>query len=157
VDRLAPLVSDAYEELAGQATPVALGYDPPWRSGGLAHALSRARSDDVRRGVSTVGPHRDEVEILVSGLPARTHASQGEQRTVALALRLAAHRLVAERVDSAPVLVLDDVLSELDNGRARSLLEHLPPGQVVITTASVLPEAARPDRVLRIVAGSVAG
>jgi DNA replication and repair protein RecF len=157
VERLSPLVGAAYEELAGRPTPVGLRYDPPWRAGGLAAALVRARSDDVRRGLSTVGPHRDELELTVNDLPARTHASQGEQRTIALALRLGAHRLVAERVDSAPVLVLDDVLSELDPGRARSLLEHLPAGQVVITTAAALPEAAHPDRVLRIEAGSVAG
>ena len=62
----------------------------------------------------TVGPHRDDVELFIDGLPARTHASQGEQRTLALALRLAAHRLVADKAGSAPVLVLDDVLSELD-------------------------------------------
>ena len=77
----------------------------------------------MRRGVSTVGPHRDDVELFIDGLPARTHASQGEQRTLALALRLAAHRLVADEPGSAPVLVLDDVLSELDprvDGAARS-------------------------------------
>jgi DNA replication and repair protein RecF len=119
-------------------------------------ALAEARRDDVRRGVSTVGPHRDELDLRLSGMPARTHASQGEQRTLALALRLAAHRLVAERTGSTPVLVLDDVLSELDAGRATALLAHLPPGQVVITTASELPAAARPDRVLRIRAGAVA-
>ena len=109
----------------------------------------------MRRGVSTVGPHRDELVLTLDGLPARTHASQGEQRTLALALRLAAHRLVAERTGSTPVLVLDDVLSELDPRRARALLEHLPAGQVVITTANALPEAARPDRVLHIEAGAV--
>ena len=108
----------------------------------------------MRRGVSTVGPHRDELVLTLDGIPARTHASQGEQRTLALALRLAAHRLVAERTGSTPVLVLDDVLSELDPRRATALLEHLPSGQVVITTANPLPEAARPDRVLHIEAGA---
>jgi DNA replication and repair protein RecF len=105
--------------------------------------------------VSTVGPHRDELVLTLGGLPARTHASQGEQRTLALAMRLAAHRLVAERTGSTPLLVLDDVLSELDPGRARALLEHLPIGQVVITTANALPDSARPDRVLHIKAGAV--
>ena len=78
----------------------------------------RRAADDVRRGVSTVGPHRDELDLRIGDLPARTHASQGEQRTLALALRLGAHRLVAERTGSTPVLVLDDVLSELDAHRA---------------------------------------
>ena len=140
---------------AGAAAPVELVYEPEWRSTGLVAALAAARDLDVRRGVSTVGPHRDEVAIGLNGLPARTHASQGEQRTLALALRLAAHRLVAERTESTPVLVLDDVLSELDPDRATALLSNFPPGQVVITSASPLPPAAHPDRVLRIAAGTV--
>jgi DNA replication and repair protein RecF len=117
--------------------------------------LAEARVDDVRRGVSTVGPHRDDLELFINGMPARTHASQGEQRTLALALRLGAHRLVTDKVGSAPVLVLDDVLSELDPGRCEALLRHLPVGQVVLTTAGVLPEAAHPDAIVRIEAGMV--
>lgn len=156
VARVAPMVQEAYEQLADRPTPVELRYEPEWRTGGLAAALAAARRDDVRRAVSTVGPHRDDVELYVNGLPARTHASQGEQRTLALALRLGAHRLVAERVDSMPVLVLDDVLSELDPIRSAALLKHLPPGQVVLTTASILPEAAHPDAVVRIHSGAVA-
>lgn len=155
VSRCDPMVAEAYEQLAGVPVPVELVYEPPWRRIGLASALDQARSDDIRRGVSTVGPHRDDLVLALAGLPARTHASQGEQRTLALALRLATHRLVAERTGSAPVLVLDDVLSELDPARAESLLANLPAGQVVITTASPLPAAARPDRVLHIRAGAV--
>ncbi|MEI6497416.1 MAG: hypothetical protein WCO88_12180, partial [Actinomycetota bacterium] len=145
---------EAYEQLAGRPAAVELRYEPDWRRRGLAEALAVARVDDVRRGVSTVGPHRDDVDLLLNGMPARTHASQGEQRTLALALRLAAHRLVAERTGSAPVLVLDDVLSELDDERATALLRHLPAGQVVLTTASALPTAARPDATVHIVAGT---
>jgi DNA replication and repair protein RecF len=74
---------------------------------------------------------------------------------LALALRLAAHRLVAERTGSTPVLVLDDVLSELDPGRATALLANLPEGQVVITSASPLPPEAQPERVIEIDAGTV--
>jgi DNA replication and repair protein RecF len=151
------MVQEAYEQLAGEATPIELVYEPAWRRTGLVPALVAARVDDVRRGVSTVGPHRDELDLSIDGLPSRTHASQGEQRTLALALRLAGHRLVAERTGSAPVLVLDDVLSELDDHRATALLEHLPAGQVVITSASELPPAARADRVLRVHAGEVVG
>ncbi len=157
VARCQPMVLEAYEQLAGSAVPIELVYEPEWRQSGLAAALGAAREHDVRRGVSTVGPHRDELTIGLNGLPARTHASQGEQRTLALALRLAAHRLVAERTEVTPVLVLDDVLSELDPDRATALLAHLPAGQVVITTASPLPPAAEPERILRIDAGTVVG
>jgi DNA replication and repair protein RecF len=149
------MVQEAYEQLAGAPTPLDLYYEPEWRSGGLGAALLMARPLDIRRGVSTVGPHRDELQMTINGLPSRTHASQGEQRTLALALRLAGHRLVAERTGDAPVLVLDDVLSELDDHRATALLGHLPAGQVVITTASELPSAARADHVLRVIAGHV--
>ena len=161
VAKLDPMVLEAYEQLAGVPTPMELRYEPNWRrsesGGGLGRALAAARIDDVRRGVSTVGPHRDDLELIINGMPARTHASQGEQRTLALALRLAAHRLVTERTDSAPLLILDDVLSELDVERAAALLHHLPPGQVVLTTASDLPRVACPDAIVRIAAGAIDG
>ena len=157
VSRIAPMVQEAYDNLAGVATPIELTYEPEWRRSGLVAALAEARAADVRRGVSTVGPHRDELGVTINGLPGRTHASQGEQRTLALALRLAAHRLVTERTGQAPVLVLDDVLSELDDDRSSALLAHIPPGQVVITTASELPVDARADRILRVRAGQVSG
>lgn len=152
---MSPLLHQAYSALADRETPVGLLYEPAWRNGGLAAALAEARRDDVRRGVSTVGPHRDDVELFINDMPARTHSSQGEQRTYALAMRMAVHRLVAQRTDSPPVLVLDDVLSELDRGRSRALLEHLPAGQVILTTAAALPEHAHPDRVVRISSGAV--
>ena len=155
VARLAPLVGHSYEQLADRQTSVELRYEPAWRQRGLGAALVAARTDDIRRGVSTVGPHRDDVDLFINGLPGRTHASQGEQRTLALALRLGAHRLVTDKVGSAPVLVLDDVLSELDPRRCAALLHHLPPGQVVLTTAGTLPDAAHPDAIVRIEAGMV--
>ncbi|MDO8361604.1 MAG: DNA replication/repair protein RecF [Actinomycetota bacterium] len=155
IARLTPMVSEAYEQLADRPSAVELRYEPAWRQRGLVAALAESRTDDVRRGVSMVGPHRDDVELSIGGLPARTHASQGEQRTMALALRLAAHRMVAEKAGSTPVLVLDDVLSELDPRRCAALLTHLPPGQVVLTTAGALPEAAHPDAIVRIESGVV--
>jgi DNA replication and repair protein RecF len=156
VARLAPFVSEAYAQLAGASAAIGLSYAPPWRRLGLAAALAEARQADLRQGVSTVGPHRDELTLSVSGMPARTHASQGEQRTLALSLRLAAHRLIAERTGSTPVLILDDVLSELDAGRGAALFAHLPVGQIVITTAGVIPAAAAPQRVVQVENGTVA-
>jgi DNA replication and repair protein RecF len=155
IAHISPRVSKAYEELAEKATPIGLVYEPEWRRIGLANELQTCRMDDIRRGTSTVGPHRDDIDLLINGLPARTHASQGEQRTLALAMRLAVHRMVTEEFGSPPVLILDDVLSELDPGRAAALLRHFPEGQVLITTAGYLPETAHPDRIVRIQQGAV--
>ncbi len=155
VERCQPMISAAYEQLAGRPQSVELLYQPEWRREGLANALAASRDADVRRGLSMVGPHRDDMSIILNGMPARTHASQGEQRTLVLAMRLALHRLVAERTGSTPLLVLDDVLSELDPGRATALLSHLPSGQVIITSASRLPLDTHPERTLYIRAGTV--
>jgi len=155
VNLLGPLVTRSYSDLADRDTEIAVAYRPAWRSSGLAEALRTARDEDLRRAITTVGPHRDDLELSIDGLASRTHASQGEQRTLALAVRLGIHRLIAERTGTTPVVVLDDVLSELDPTRAAALLGHVPDGQVVITSAAPLPPAARPDRILRISAGAV--
>src|SRR5262245_52838015 len=77
IARCRPMVAEAYEQLAGDPVAIELGYEPAWRRTGLLPALQAARDDDVRRGVSTVGPHRDDVDIALAGMPARTHSSQG--------------------------------------------------------------------------------
>lgn len=152
---LGPVVAAAYGELASSAAPVTLTYAAPWRHAGLAAALASARTDDVRRGVSTVGPHRDDLDVVLAGLPSRTQASQGEQRCLALTLRLAAHRVVGERVGSPPVLLLDDVFSELDLARSAALVRSLPQGQALLTTAGALPAGIEPERLLRVVDGKL--
>lgn len=155
IAQLQPIVEEAYQQLAGESIAIGLRYEPSWRREGLAAALRAARTDDIRRGVSTVGPHRDDVDLFIGTLPARTHASQGEMRCLALSLRLGAHRLVRDRTETTPLLVLDDVLSELDPLRCAALLGALPPGQVVMTTASALPESAHPQSILVIEEGRV--
>ncbi len=158
-EALEPLVRRSYARLAdaaalhGRAT-VTVTYQPSW-DGPLSEALLAARDDDIRRGVSTVGPHRDELGLAVGGLPARTHASQGEQRSVALALRLAGHHLVTGRIASAPILLLDDVFSELDGDRSAALLDDLPAGQAFLTTAGVVPAGTRPEVTVRVEDGKL--
>ena len=159
VDVLGPLTQRAYEELsAGEETggALALGYRRSW-SGSLAHALEEARQDDLRRQATSVGPHRDELDIQISGRPARAQASQGEQRSVALSLRLASHLLVTRETGRTPVLLLDDVFSELDPRRAAALVGELPPGQVLLTTAVDPPPVVTADRVVEVTAGRLAG
>jgi DNA replication and repair protein RecF len=158
VEQLGPALGDAYRELAGGAgagggeTLVTLRYRRSW-SGSLAGALAAARQEDLRRQLTTVGPHRDELDVVLDGRPARTEASQGEQRTIALALRLAAHLLDTAQRGQPPVLLLDDVFSELDNRRAAALVEQLPAGQVLLTTAVDPPPAVAVDRVVEVGAG----
>ncbi|WP_419849520.1 DNA replication/repair protein RecF [Candidatus Poriferisocius sp.] len=129
----------AYKEIAVQAVPLDLAYESTWSPGGLKEALVQARSEDLRRGVTTVGPHRDDVAVVLDGRPARTHASQGEQRSLALALRLAAHRELEEATGQSPLLLLDDVFSELDPDRCRGVLGALQSEQTLLTTAGALP------------------
>jgi len=160
VDDLRPFVERAYAGLAdtdgaeslGGGGPVELSYRRSWE-GSLADALVGARQEDLRRQVSSVGPHRDELELHLAARPARTQASQGEQRSVALSLRLAAHQLATAEQGLAPVLLLDDVFSELDARRAEALVAQLPTGQVLLTTAVDPPRAVAPDRVVDVTGG----
>jgi len=156
VAKLAPRLQDTYAAVAGDlATRVAARYDAPWLDEGLAASLARVRQDELRRGVTLVGPHRDDLAVDLNGMPSRTHASQGEQRSLAFALRLAAHALVTAETGTPPVLLLDDVFSELDPERSDALLAHLPSGQTVLTSAAGLPPRARPDRILHIDNGQI--
>jgi DNA replication and repair protein RecF len=185
LDRTRPVLGATYDALAGRPARVGARYAAAWLSAGagpadetaapggpdgpddesgtrrrnlqsgLATALAVARTDDVRRGVSTVGPHRDDVVLSIGDAPARLQASQGEQRTLALALRLAVHHVVTASAGSPPVLLLDDVFSELDPERSAALLANLPAGQTLLTTASTLPVDAHPDVVLRLVDGEI--
>jgi len=101
----------------------------------LAEAIASARRGDMERRTTTIGPHRDEVVMLVDGRDARTRASQGEQRSISLGLRVAVYRSLLERRGTPPVLLLDDVFSELDPGRGERLVDQLPAGQVFVTSA----------------------
>lgn len=162
--RLAPRADEAYRSLAGDAVAVTARYEAEWAEGEpdpesvdalLRAALGARRRQELDRGVTLVGPHRDEWRLAIGGLESRTHASQGEQRTLALALRLAGHRVSTEITGSEPVLLLDDVFSELDATRTAALVEHLGTGQTLLTTAGVVPDGVEPARRLRVSAGRV--
>lgn len=151
---LRPLLSQAYDSVAGRPAEVHVAYAPSWE-GDLAAALEQARKTDLGRGVSTIGPHRDEITFQINGTPARTHASQGEQRSLVLAMRFAVDALVRQSGTAEPVLLLDDVFSELDAERAEALLNTLPKAQRLLTTATWIPPSVTPDQVLKVTAGTV--
>jgi DNA replication and repair protein RecF len=167
IERLVPVLASSYEQLAGIASPVSARYEAEWSAEPVSidtvdvvvdtmrAALVANRKREIDRGLTLVGPHRDELHLQLNELDARTHASQGEQRSFALALRLAGHHVTAELTGAAPVLLLDDVFSELDASRADALVRELPPGQTLLTTASVVPDGVEPERQLRIADGIV--
>ncbi|MET0627840.1 MAG: DNA replication/repair protein RecF [Acidimicrobiia bacterium] len=168
LERLTPLVASAYDELAHQPDAIEAVYQSEWAPGSvlngdagsvletaLLDALAERRRAELDRKVTLAGPHRDEWRLRVGGLDARTHASQGEQRTLALALRVGGHRLCTEVTGSAPVLLLDDVFSELDPQRSAALVANLGSGQTLLTTAGDVPDGVQADHVLRVDAGVV--
>ncbi len=145
VAALQPLTDKAYEQLAPGGGPVALEYKPS--APGEAHtrealyeqlmaALAEARKQEIERGVTLVGPHRDEVILRLGQLPAKGYASHGECWSYALALRLASYDLLRAE-GNEPVLLLDDVFAELDARRRERLAEIVAPGEQVLVTAAV--------------------
>jgi DNA replication and repair protein RecF len=125
---------------AGTADAVAVDGDPPADRAALAdalrQALERSRPAELERGVCLVGPHRDELELRVGELPARGYASHGESWSLALALRLAAYDLLRSGGED-PVLILDDVFAELDEGRRERLARLVSDAEQVLVTAAV--------------------
>ncbi len=106
----------------------------------LAEAVHNSLAEDLRRGSTTVGPHHDDVRVLLEGRDARAYSSQGQQRTAVVSLKLAEAALMARRTGERPVLLLDDVLSELDGERRGALLRQVASaGQVIITSVEAGP------------------
>jgi DNA replication and repair protein RecF len=139
-------IEEVYSQIAGVPTGVTTNYESEW--GGtldpatpaaewteaLLATLQRRRRTDLELRSTGAGPHRDDPTFRLGGHDARHQSSQGEQRTLALALRIATHRCVAEQIGASPLLVLDDVYSELDHDRAKALTDALPAAQTFITT-----------------------
>jgi DNA replication and repair protein RecF len=165
LERLAAPLGKAYGDVAGAAADVAGGYEAAWADGTLdehrlddvapllAGAVGRSRSADLERRLTLVGPHRDDWRLSIDGLEARRYASQGEQRSLSLAVRLAGHVVISELVGEPPVLLLDDVFSELDETRAANLVSHLPIAQALVTTAGALPPGLPAERVVWVAGG----
>ena len=167
VAALQPLVARAYEELApgggtvleyrssmGEGVPLGGGREALHAA--LLAALGAARKQEIERGLTLVGPHRDELGLRLGELPAKGYASHGECWSYALALRLASYDLL--RSDGGePVLILDDVFAELDARRRERLAERVSTGEQVLVTAAVpedVPEALKGTRYV-VMAGEV--
>lgn len=148
--RLGPTLDAAHAAVAGPGELLAVVLSPAWGSDderredgewnperaarALRDALSARRRRELEQRTTTVGPHRDDIGLVLGRRDVRTQASQGEQRSVAVAMRVASYRLLRERHGHPPVLLLDDVFSELDLARTAAVVEMLPEGQVLVTT-----------------------
>lgn len=172
--QLSGAATGAHGRLSGEREELALAYAPRFADGwsaerlvaepgavapALRERLAATHSRDIGAGLTLAGPHRDDLTMTLGGEPAASFASRGQQRTAALALRLAEARLIFERGGERPLLLLDDVLSELDESRRSSVLAALDADQVWITSA----DADRFDtpfraaaQMWRIVAGAAA-
>jgi DNA replication and repair protein RecF len=147
VDALRPRVQAAYETLAPGSGHAALSYRSSTGDGELpldrdrltqllGATLARLRTNEIERGVSLAGPHRDDLVLTLGELPARGYASHGESWSFALALRLAAYDLLRED-GGDPVLILDDVFAELDGARRARLAAAVASAEQVLVTAAV--------------------
>ena len=159
VSVIAPLAQRAYQSLVDQPCTVTLRYEAPWRDTGLAAALAEAREDDLRRGTGTVGPQRDDLVVTLGEFATRAQGSHGEQHSLGLALRMAAHQAIGERHGTPPLVILDDVLAALDEERATALFERLLANiayrQMIVTSAHPLPASSRITRRLRVSGGTI--
>ncbi|MEW5994527.1 MAG: DNA replication and repair protein RecF [Candidatus Zixiibacteriota bacterium] len=149
-DSLREVSDKSYAELAS-GSKLELAYEPSTKSpvselGGIRHdlatAMHRRRDEERRQQRALVGPHRDELAIQIRSLPARTHASRGEWRTAAIALKLGVYNMLNRQRRHSPVLLLDEVFAELDRQRAESLIAAFGDfGQLFVTTAGDPPAA----------------
>lgn len=160
VGELAPVAEQVFDEIVGEQLPLAISFAPRVHAdeAALRDALTRSLEKDLLRGFTAEGPHADDVLLEVAQRGAKHNASQGQQRALVLALKVAELAVIARVKGRVPVLLLDDVSSELDRTRSGRLFELLSRlgAQVFITTTQRELIASTPERVdLRVEAGRV--
>ncbi len=139
LEKLAPYAMEMHAYLTDNAEELVLRPDRKYEGDEveiaqtLLRRLANNYEKDMRLGFTTVGPHRDDIEVLINGVDAKSYASQGQQRTAALSLKLAEVQIFKEISGEYPVLILDDVMSELDLPRRKKLLQRIHGMQTLLT------------------------
>ena len=133
VEELNEIIADIHSHISGGKEHLILKYEPNIDDIFFEDELLRARQKDLKLCQTTVGPHRDDMLFSVDGIDIRKYGSQGQQRTSALSLKLSEIHLVKRSINNTPVLLLDDVLSELDSNRQNFLLNSISDIQTIIT------------------------
>lgn len=133
LEELNGIVYEIHKNISGDKEILILKYEPSANTENLKEELERARQKDLKMGMTSFGPHRDDISFLINDTDIRKYGSQGQQRTSALSLKLAEIELVKSLIHDTPVLLLDDVLSELDSNRQNYLLNSIHDIQTIIT------------------------
>lgn len=135
ISKLENYLPDIYKGISDGKEELTLSYETA--AGGSAdeffHSLKVNRGNDIVNCSTSVGPHRDDLDIKVNGLSSRTYSSQGQKRSAAIALKLAESAVISELTGGSPITLLDDVMSELDKARQNYILNHIKDRQVFIT------------------------
>lgn len=133
IEDLNEIIREIHKNLTGKKEKIVLKYDYSVNYDEFLTVLQRKREIDLKYASTGAGPHRDDIEFLVNGIDIRKFGSQGQQRTAALSLKLAQIELVKRQTGETPILLLDDVLSELDSSRKNYLLDSIKDIQTLIT------------------------
>ena len=133
VDQLNEIIDEIHYKLSGGKERIKVEYAPYVSEDNFEEMLKKAREKDIKLKSTSVGPHKDDFIFIVNGIDIRTYGSQGQQRTAALSLKLSEIELVKKITGDNPVLLLDDVLSELDSNRQNHLLNNIGDIQTIIT------------------------
>lgn len=158
VQILEDIARDIHKELTGGGESLNLVYEPNVEREAFAEKVVRCRGTDLKMKSTSVGPHRDDIGIRVNGMDLRLYGSQGQQRTAAISLKLAEIRIIEEKIKNKPVLLLDDVLSELDRGRQNYLLGNIRNIQTMITCTGLdefVQNRFEADRVFHVAGGRI--
>ena len=134
LDQLRMVAGANYRDLSGGRESLEIQYLPSFQPGKLYETMTGLRDRELGARCSLAGPHREDMEFLLSGQPAKVYASQGQQRSAVLALKLGETAMAAKVTGEHPVMLLDDVLSELDEGRQSYLLTRMEEKQTFVTT-----------------------
>lgn len=137
VEDINKIISSIHKKLTGGKEELRVIYEPSNGEMSLEQALNRSRERDIRIKSTSVGPHRDDICFMIGDMDIRKYGSQGQQRTAALSLKLSEIELVKQMIHDTPVLLLDDVLSELDKHRQNYLLDSIHDIQTLITCTGV--------------------
>lgn len=158
VESLNGIIGEIHRNLTGGIENIQVIYEPSVEENDLEQSLFRNRDRDMRMKMTSSGPHRDDLMVAVNGIDIRRYGSQGQQRTSALSLKLSEIYLVEKIIHDKPVLLLDDVLSELDSSRQNYLLESIHDIQTLITCTGLddfISHQFKINKVFHVISGQV--